>query len=194
MLTTTYSLVAINLEQKNAYKLLSRFEQDIKYGNGNSSECVNSDYLKKILNEFMQIESYFRSRTVEVYVIPAIRKATETIDSLLAEFESLNELENKAIRTVVEQIQWAIDKNNIQADLLLSSMEQYCQSLLKRLVKEEEQLLPVAKNVLTGDAWFDIAVECMSGDTKTQDRKPSTYVPDQLIFEHISEMLPALST
>jgi DUF438 domain-containing protein len=199
MLTTTYSLVAINLEQKNAYKMLSRLEQDIDLRkknakqNGTNNTDASAEYLKYILSEFTQIENYFRCRKMEMYVIPAIRKATENIDAVLTELEFLDDLENAAIRTVIEQIQWAIDNQSVQPDLLLSAMEQYCQSLLKRLVKEDEQLLPVARNVLTGDEWFNIAVECMDSDTKNNVSKPSEKITARFNLDRLPEKLSALS-
>jgi hemerythrin-like domain-containing protein len=191
MLTTTYSLVAINLEQKNVYQMLSNLEQDIKFENDTPEGTSNADYLQKLLNKFLQVENYVRSRKVEIYVIPAIRKAAENIDSMLAEFDSLGD---KTIRAaLIEQLQGCIEKEILQADLLRSSMEQYCQSLLKKLLKEDEQLLPVARSILTGEVWFNIAVGCMSGETNTQGRKATGEISGQPITEHACIKSPSPS-
>ncbi len=178
MLTMTYSLVAMTIEQKNTRKMLLELEQKIKNNNWNDTKNCDLSYIKMILNKFIQFDKYFHSRKVEIYVIPAIRKTTEKIDCLLAELESLSSQAINSIRLMYEKTQRTISKEGIKTDVLFSSMEHYCQSLLKRLIKEEEQLFPVVRCLLTSEEWFTIAVECMS-DNKNQDIHPARHVSDE---------------
>lgn len=176
MLTTTYSLIAIAIEQKNTRKMLSTLEKKIKSCNPNEAHSVDLNYVKIILNKFMQFDRYCRSRKIETYLIPAIRKTTEKCDFLLAELDTLSVQAMNAIKSIHELMQKTIDREGLQVDALISSMEHYCQHLLKRLIKEEEQLIPVVRCLLTCDEWFSIAVGFMSEDVKKQGSQSIPYV------------------
>jgi hemerythrin-like domain-containing protein len=166
MLTTTYSLIVINLEQKITQKMLLALEINMRNAHCNKDQKIDLSHIKTIVSKFVQFDTYFHTRKIEIYVIPAIRKATENVNALLAELDSLSVQAMSIIRHAYEQIQLAIGKENIKVDALFSSMEQYCQNLLRIMSKEEEQLLPVAQGLLTGEEWFSIAVQCMSDRTK----------------------------
>lgn len=166
MLTTTYSLMAINLEQKNTKKMLLTLEKNIRNGNCDEEQKFDLSYINMMMSELVQVNTYFHNRKIEIYLIPAIRKATENVNYLLAELDSLSSQAMQIIQNVYEQIQFAISKENIKVDALFFLMEQYCQNLLQILIKEDEQILPVAQGLLSCEDWFSIALQCMSAKQK----------------------------
>lgn len=179
MLTTTYALVAISLEQKNANSMLMKLQNKIMRSNWNNATIFDLCDLKSAFKQLIQFDKYCRSRKIEAYIIPAIRRVSIETDALLDELESLSSLGLRMIRSLYEQIQLTIKKGIVNADTFFSSMECYCQSLRKRLAKEEQELLPVAERILSFDQWFAIAVECLSDEENGQNYKLPLTIDEQ---------------
>jgi hypothetical protein len=170
MLTTTYSLVAISAEQKNARSILSRLKQYIQHS-WKGLQGLDLAGVETAFNKLRQFDRYFHTRKVEVYVIPALRGATREADPLLAELDSLSSLGVTLLRSVQEQLRQAFDKGRAQLHELCNSLELYCDNLLKRLAKEEEELLPLVRRVLSIEEWFDIGAKFLSEDEENIKRK-----------------------
>lgn len=174
MLTTTYALAAISIEQKTTRSMLNKLEQKIPKDNSKNQTSFDLNYLKTLFTQVIQFDRYCRGRKLEVYIIPAIHKASIELDALLAELESLSAQGLKMIRSLYEQIQLFVQNGVEQADSFFATVECYCQNLRKRLNQEEKELFPIAQRVLSFDQWFSIAVECLSEEAESQRRKPST--------------------
>ncbi len=176
MLTATYSLVAISAEQKNARSLLSRLQQYI-HNCWKSLQDLDFPQLESAFNKLTQFDQYCHKRKVEMYVIPAVRGATREVDSLLAELESMSARGIDILRSVQDQLRHAFDQGVVKINELCKAMEIYCDNLLKRLAKEEEELLPMVGRLLTVDEWFSIAAQFLSDDAKQLKRRRIAPVP-----------------
>lgn len=164
MLTATYSLVALSAEQKNARNILSKLQiqiQDILY----DLQSINRVCIESALNKLEQFEEYCHKRKVELYVIPAIRKVTRKADPILAELDSLHSRSVYILHSLHAQVRNAFEQGFAGIKKVCSAMEAYCHHLFKRLAKEEE-LLPLIKNLLPVEEWFDIAAKFLSDDQK----------------------------
>jgi hypothetical protein len=51
--------------------------------------------------------------------------------------------------------------------------------LLQRLAREEQELFPVARSVISGEAWFSIANKMLVHEAYVQESKPPRAVPGQ---------------
>ncbi|MFD2273794.1 hypothetical protein ACFS07_29680 [Undibacterium arcticum] len=91
MLTATYALVAIAVEHKKTWATSSTLQQYLQ-SSSKARQAIDPLGLESVVNQLVQIDDSCHQRKVEVYVIPAIRKATREADSLLAELESLSTL------------------------------------------------------------------------------------------------------
>ncbi|MFD2273460.1 hypothetical protein ACFS07_26860 [Undibacterium arcticum] len=56
---------------------------------------------------------------------------------------------------------------------MYSSIELYCNNLLQRLTKEEDELLPLAQRVISSDEWFAIGAQFLSLDAENKARRQS---------------------
>jgi len=87
MLIVTYSLVTLSVEQEKTRHILSTLQQ-------RAQDCAtypqrrDAPGLESILNQLTHFDLACRQRNVELYLIPAIRRATQEADSILAELES----------------------------------------------------------------------------------------------------------
>ena len=172
MLTATYALLTLSVEQKKTSAIFSTLQQYFQGGSENLQR-IDPDSLEPVLNQLAQFDESCHRRKVDVYVIPAIRRATKEADSLLAELESLSLLAVRILKTVRERLMQSFDQGFVQIKELCCSMERYCQSLLQRLAKEEAELLPLARRVISSDEWFAIGANFLSLDAENDARKPS---------------------
>jgi hypothetical protein len=169
MLTTTYSMVALSIEQRTAHSLLTTLQQTIKTS-AKGLDAIGPNGLESAFEKLSRFDRYCHDRKVELYVIPAIRKATREADSLLAELESLSLRGLDILRSLRNELQSALDHGIAKIEEFCRSMDLYCSSLLQRLIKEEE-LLKIARRVISGEEWFSIAANFLSYDAEYDRRR-----------------------
>jgi len=173
MLTITYALISLSVEQKRAHKLLSTVQQLFQ---NSSADRQRTDpvILESVVSQLAKLDASCHRRKVEVYVIPAIQNATKEADSLLAELESLSATGLRILDSVREWVRQAFDQGVTEVKELYSSVELYCNNLLHRLAKEEEELLPLAQRVISSVEWFAIGVQFLSIHAENKARQQSS--------------------
>jgi hemerythrin-like domain-containing protein len=160
MLTATYSLVALSVEQKNARCTLSAVQQYVR-----NNDELDPKGLQSVLQKLSQLEQYCHERKVELYVIPAIRNATHDADPLLDELESLSSRGVDILRSLRHAVGAAIERGNVRIEEICQAVELYCNNLLQRLIKEEE-LFNIARRVISIEGWFSIAANFLTYDAQ----------------------------
>lgn len=177
MLTATYSLIALTVEQKKAQGSLSELQEYIRNDCSDLSETDRSA-IEDALEKLAEFDEYCHRRKVELYVIPAVRNATHEADSLLAELESLSMLGLCILRSVRDRLKTAIEQGVCKLDELRCSLELYCNNLAHRLAKEEE-LFQIAQRVISGEEWFALAAKFLSYDAEKerQAKPPAFHIP-----------------
>ncbi|MDB5762925.1 MAG: hypothetical protein JWQ21_1920 [Herminiimonas sp.] len=174
MLTATYSLVALSVEQKKARCNLSALQQNIKSSAKNPKD-TDPVSLESAVDKLSRFDQYCHERKVEVYVIPAIRKATREADSLLAELESLSLRGLNILRSMRDGLRQAFEQGAVKVEELCRSMELYCNNLFQRLIKEEE-LFQIAQRVISIEEWFAIAASFLSHDAENDRRRRYAHI------------------
>ena len=163
MLTTTYSLITINAEQQNVRTILSRLRDYIE-------SCVKGlqepdlHRIEHALNKLAQFDRYVHARKVEAVLIPSVRGMAHEIDTLLAELESLSARAVELLRCARERLRAAAAQGAEKAADAFHAMRTYCDDLLRRLDREERELLPLLGRVVPGEHWFSIAAKFLSVD------------------------------
>jgi hemerythrin-like domain-containing protein len=164
MLTATYSLVALSVEQTNARCTLSAVQQYIR-NSSRQTERLEADKLQSAVQTLAELDQYCHQRKIELYVIPAVRNATHEADTLLEEIESLNSRGVAILRSLRDTVSATLEQGAVKIEEICQAMESYCNNLLQRLVKEEE-LFQVARRVISGEGWFSIAADFLSYDAQ----------------------------
>jgi hemerythrin-like domain-containing protein len=170
MLTGTYALLSLSAEQKKVHNLLSTVQQ-LFQNSCADRRCIDPVILESVVSQLAKLDESCHRRKVEVYVIPAIQKATKEADSLLAELESLSAIGLGILGSVREWVRQGFDQGVIKVKALYSSIELYCNNLLQRLTREEEELWPLAKRVISSEEWFLIGAKFLSLDAESKPRK-----------------------
>ena len=172
MLTTTYAFLSLSMEQKRLHNLLSAAQHLLQISSLNKQHLA-PEVLVLIGEQFAKLDASCRTRKVEKFVIPAVQKATNEANTLLAELESSNILGRRILVSVKEYVRLALEKKLVEMSELYSSIEHYCNNLLERLAKEEKELLPLAQRVISGDEWFAMGAQFLAMDTELKGRRPA---------------------
>jgi hypothetical protein len=169
MLTATYSIIALKVEQNRARWTFSSLQQTILNGLRNLRQAGGID-LDALLGRLTQFEQYCHRRKMEVIVIPTLRRFTHEVDALLDEIEALGRASMALLRSLREKLQGALGHGSAMLDDIVASLEQCCAQFHRRLAAEEA-LVQVAERVIPGEAWFGIAASFLSEDEKTLKHK-----------------------
>lgn len=176
MLTATYTLVALSVEQASVRLSLLSFQKYVRTTlmQQNRMTLSQLEYACENLNTLYQA---CRWRKTEMYLIPALRDATERADHLLDELNRLNQAALTSIRLLQDKLGALADVRDGQVSEVCDSIDAFCAALLKRLEKEEQELFALARNAIAGDTWFSIANQLMMHDKHLDEMKRSGLPP-----------------
>lgn len=170
MLTATYTLVALSVEQASVRLSLQSFQKSIQ-SMVTRQQTLTLSQLEQACEMLEQLYQACNWRKVELYLIPAVRQATERADRLLEELSRLNQSALALIRRVKAQADAIGATGQAQAAAIGEAIEAFCQALLKRLEKEEQELFGIARTVIGGEAWFNIANQLLSHDAEVAEAR-----------------------
>lgn len=174
MLTATYSLVSLSVEQASIRLSLLAFQKymHVQLRHQTRLSLAQLQYAGDWLNRLYQ-GGYWRK--VELYLIPAIRRATpqadQLLDALLDELSKLNHAALESVNAVQQRAGAAIDSSGQQAEQLCAAIDAFCAALFERLEKEERELFALARKVIVGEAWFAIAYQFLAHDARASEAR-----------------------
>ena len=174
MLTATYILVSLSVEQASIRMSLLAFQKymQVQLRQQSRLSLAQLQYTGDWLNRLYQ-GGYWRK--VEMYLVPAIRQAAPPadgmLDGLLNELNGLNHVALESINVVQQRAGAAIDHSELQAEQLCAAIDAFCAALLQRLEKEERELFALARKVIVGEAWFAIAYQFLAHDARAQEAR-----------------------
>lgn len=174
MLTATYTLVSLSVEQASIRVSLLAFQQYMhaQLRQQRQLSLAHLDYAGDWLNRLYQF-GYWRK--VDQYLVPAIRQATPHADGLLAELNRLNHAALDSINLVQRRAMVAIDSSEHQleqqVEQLGAAIDGFCAALTARLEMEERELFALARRVIAGEAWFAIAYQFLAHDARMAENR-----------------------
>lgn len=171
MLTATYSIVALKIEQNRARWTFSSIQQYILSGIRNIKSAGSIDF-DSMLTRLDQFEQFCHQRKMDVFVIPALRKFTHEADSLLDELERLSATSLSLLHSLQEKLQQALRSGIAVVEDICASLEQCCTHFYRRLAHEDE-LVQIAERVMPTEAWFGIAESFLSVDQRALRQRES---------------------
>jgi len=128
------------------------------------------EYAFETLNRLYQA---CRWRKSEIYLIPAIRLATEQANHLLDELSTLNASAADMLHGLRLRLGNVGAYTEECVEKICSSIDACCSTLLKRLEKEESELFAMARSVICGESWFSIANQFLRHDEKEIEARRS---------------------
>lgn len=169
MLTATYAILNLSVEQEHSRTLISHIQQFCRRCSAGLRD-INLPDLKSVARQLTQFDESCHRRKVEMHVIPAIRNATREADFLFAELESLNAQDDSILTSLKALLSLSADQWMVKLKELCCLMELYCQILLKTLEKEDA-IFELAKRLLPSEQWFTIGTQFLSLDAENHPHK-----------------------
>lgn len=180
MLTTTYSLIVFAAEQKGTRARITLLRDYIHHAVAGASE-MDSALVDAVLTQLNGFHHYLQERRLDVYLIEKMRKPGLHATQLLAELESLSQLILTVLRWTREKLALATRYGGLYLIDLQEAIELYCTSVLKKVDKEDDELLPMATQLLTAEDWFQIAGQLLSPHSKISVTKTDSGVSTPII-------------
>lgn len=193
MLTATYTLVALSVEQANVRLSLLSFQKYVQSTLLRQQRLTLSqlEYACETLERLYQACHW---RKIELYLIPALQDATEQANQLLDELSRLNQAALAVIRRLQSELDMATEHSERQVAEICASIETFCSVLLQRLEKEEKELFSIARSAIGGEAWFDIANKFLAHDAQVVEarRTPASAEKDRKALSQARQVRASL--
>jgi hypothetical protein len=163
MLTSTYTLVALSVEQARVrvdlQALLDRWRPAAWWG-----EPPAAHQYQAACDALRQATDACQWRKLDKFVLPALRRRGADAAALLAELDALSRRAHAA-RMAAQAAAAEGDPG------CLAALQECCELLLERLEREERELLPLARTLIPGDHWFTIANQMLAHDTVQNEQR-----------------------
>jgi hypothetical protein len=170
MLIATYALSTFSVEQKKERSFIVRIQHTLRSHAGKLQE-IDPLRLESDLDRLSRFSQSRHQRRVADCLIPAVRRATRDAEPLLGDLEALRRASSALSLDVRRSLRPAFARGAIKQ--WCHSTERYCQSLLQRLAKEEQELLPLARRVMSSADWFAVGSTLLSHDARRAERSPA---------------------
>lgn len=171
MLTATYVLLTLSIEQKKERHFISRLLQHVQSITRRPQE-IDPVFIESQLKELTSFAEARHQRKVEACLMPAVRAADSNCTALMNDLETLSRLGSAMLNAVHKCLRRAMRRSASQGKFLCRTIDLYCQNLLKRLDKEEQELLPLAQKVISSDEWFEIGSQFLAQEDGDAATKP----------------------
>jgi hemerythrin-like domain-containing protein len=168
MLTSTYTLVALSVEQTTVRAALQSLLDELRALPGDFSTLA-AGRAAQLCATLRQAYDNCHWRKLDKFLVPALRRSTAAADGLLAELERLSGQAAAAMGSA-ESCVGAADRP-VPRDMFCDAVESCVAALRRRLEREEHELFPLARAAVGGDAWFAIANQMLAHDTHAQEHR-----------------------
>lgn len=184
MLTATYTLVALSVEQASVRVSLQSL-QKILPTNFMKQAALTPGQVSYACDALQRLFRNCHWRKIDIFLIPAIRRATAQANSLLDELDALTDVAAQAIADVVARVNAGPINSSAAVRQLCRTIETFCNAMLARLDREEHELFSLARTTISGEAWFDVANQMLAHDARRQESRPARDVaaPSAMLVE-----------
>jgi len=171
MLTATYTLVALSVEQTSVRVSLQSLQQLLQNTFAHQSELTPGQ-VSFACDTVKRLYESCHWRKLDMFLIPAIRSATNEAGALLQDLDELGRAAADAVGVLAIKLGASAVDTAGKVAQFCSAIEAFCSATLRRLELEEQKLFPVARAVISGEAWFSIANQMLAHDAYVQESRP----------------------
>jgi hemerythrin-like domain-containing protein len=166
MLTSTYTLVALSVEQTALRAALLALGGEVAA----LPEAITlaSARAAQLVASLRAVYDNCHWRKLDKFLLPVLRRAGAGVDSLLRELEALSEEAAAAMAMAEASL---AEAERVARDAFAGAVERCIAALRRRLEREETELFPLARSVIGGEAWFAIANQMLAHDAYAKERR-----------------------
>jgi hypothetical protein len=163
MLSATYTAVALSVE-RTSLRLSLQSLQTAVHANFYQQRMLTETQVENACCVLNRIYESYHLRKLDKFLVPAIRRTTHLASQLLLELDRLSQTAVEAMSAALYAERAALD-TTVRVTNFCVAVDGFCFALLRRLQREEEELLPLARAVISGEVWFAIANQMLAHDT-----------------------------
>ncbi|MEN3278498.1 MAG: hypothetical protein V7631_4288 [Massilia sp.] len=169
MLTATYTLVALSVEQTNMRVSLHAVQQLVQKGYMRQS-ALTAGQAEYVCDTLRRLHEQCHRRKLDKFLLPALRRAGAGANPLLCELDMLSRNAAEALETACALLHEGVD-NEEQVDAFCLAVERFCSALTLRFEREERELFPIARAAIAVDAWFAVAHQMLAHDAYVEEHR-----------------------
>jgi len=177
MLTATYTLVALSVEQTNMRVSLHAVQQLVQKSYARQS-ALTEGQADFVCDTLRQLYEGCQGRKLDRFLLPALRRAGAhaIAEPLLCELDMLSRSAAESLGAACRLASAAIDEEDV-VDAFCLAVERFCDALSMRFDREERELFPIARGAIAGDAWFAVGKQMLAHDAYREERRGRTPPP-----------------
>lgn len=168
MLTSTYTLVALSIEQTTVRVALQSLADELLTLPGDYTTLAASR-AAQLCASLRRVVDNCHWRKLDKFLVPVLRRSSPAAVELLDDLEQLS-LDAVTAMTVAEACVGDGDRP-VDRDRFCGAVEACIAALRSRLEREEHELFPLARCTVGVDAWFAIANQMLAHDAYAQERR-----------------------
>lgn len=170
MLTATYTLVALSVEQTSVKLSLQSLQKLLRTSLDRQPVLTQGqvDYACEALKRLYENCHW---RKLDKFLVPAIQRATTAADQLLHELDDLSQVAADAMASALRGVVGIAPDSAEWVAQFRAAVDEFCGALLKRLEREEHELFPMAQAAISGEDWFAIANQMLAHDSYQLERR-----------------------
>ena len=168
MLTSTYALVALSVEQTAVRSALQSLASEL-HALPDDTCSLAPGHSAGLCAELRQVMDDCHWRKLDKFLVPALRRCTEAADGLLLDLEQIS----RAAADALAAAEACVDAGarGLDRDRFQDAAERCIAALRRRLEREEHELFPMARSLVRGEAWFAIANQMLAHDAVARERR-----------------------
>jgi hemerythrin-like domain-containing protein len=170
MLTSTYTLVALSVEQTTVRSALQSLARSL-HALPDDGGTLAPGQAAELCAELRRVVDDCHWRKLDKFLIPALRRATAAADGLLHDLEQIS----RSAADSLAAAEACVDAGagGVRRDAFQEAIERCIAALRCRLEREEHELFPLARSLVRGEAWFAIANQMLAHDAVARERRGS---------------------
>ncbi|MCC6071898.1 hypothetical protein ACFSQU_20385 [Massilia sp. GCM10020059] len=172
MLTATYTLVALSVEQASVRVSLQSL-QKLLPTNFRNQAALTPGQVTYACDALQRLFHNCHWRKIDIFLIPAMRRATAQANSLLDELDALSDAAGHAIADVVARVNAGPIDSEAAVRQFCKGIGAFCDAMLTRLDREEHELFSLARTMISGEDWFAVANQMLAHDAYRQESRPA---------------------
>lgn len=178
MLTATYTLVALSVEQTNVRLGLQSLQHliDTHFLHQNALSAGQVDIACDAVKRLCDCPHW---RKLDMFLIPAIRNASLNADAVLQNLDELGRAASAAVGDIAARLGASSIDTSAKVSQFCGAIDAFASATMKRIELEDQQLFPLARSVISGEAWFSIANQMLAHDAYLQDCKGGRQAPSR---------------
>jgi hypothetical protein len=175
MLTATYTLVALSVEQTNMRVSLHAVQQLVQKSYARQSALTEgqADY---VCDTLRRLYESCQGRKLDRFLLPALRRAEAGAEPLLCELDLLSRSAADALGAACRMAAGSIDDDE-GVEAFCMAAARFCAALEQRFEREERELFPIARAAIAGEAWFAVAHQMLAYDAYRAEHRGRSAPP-----------------